>query len=182
MQPAENSPEKMRILFVEDNPVVATAYGKLLESGGYAVVQCDNGEKALRMLEHEKFDCVVSDLMLPELDGVEFLKLASLLLWEHKTPIIVLSQVNLTMVQAQVKKYGVGAYLCKDSIKPEDLMTAVRKCIDEARQQPRLTMSQTGEQPKINKVEHVIDDSVGFEPPPPAKQPKRGLLDGLFGE
>src|SRR5262249_2691612 len=61
-----------RVLIVEDSPTQAEALRALLEEAGYTVVAATTGEDALRRLEAEVFDVVVSDVMMPgSVDGYE---------------------------------------------------------------------------------------------------------------
>ena len=65
---------KKCILLVEDNPIVLDTLGDLLVMEDYKVVFAENGIDALKKLRRVKPDCVISDVMMPEMDGFEFLK------------------------------------------------------------------------------------------------------------
>lgn len=64
----------MRILVVEDNPVLARGLADLLKGSGYAVDRVADGESALEMTASERFDLVILDLNLPNMDGIEVLR------------------------------------------------------------------------------------------------------------
>jgi two-component system OmpR family response regulator len=64
----------MRLLLVEDEPVLRTPLRAALERAGYAVDEADNGRDALHLGETESFDAVVLDLGLPQLDGLSVLQ------------------------------------------------------------------------------------------------------------
>ncbi|MCU0492144.1 MAG: response regulator transcription factor [Chloroflexaceae bacterium] len=64
------------ILLVEDDPVAQMALGKTLESAGYAVDTAADGETALRRLQQAEYDVVVSDIRLPDRDGLTILRAA----------------------------------------------------------------------------------------------------------
>jgi len=64
-------PGDLKILLAEDNPVNVKVVVRLLERVGLKVVVADNGVQALQMLAREKFDLVLMDVQMPELDGVE---------------------------------------------------------------------------------------------------------------
>ncbi|MDD5448359.1 MAG: response regulator [Actinomycetota bacterium] len=65
---------KQRVLIVEDDRDVAKIIAVNLKLEGMEVVQAFNGEDALRLLDEEKPDCVVLDIMLPGISGWEILK------------------------------------------------------------------------------------------------------------
>ena len=61
----------LRVLLAEDNPVNQKLAERLLEKRGYKVVVASNGRQALRALEKERFDLVLMDVSMPEMDGLE---------------------------------------------------------------------------------------------------------------
>ena len=63
----------MRVLVVEDEKKVAKALREGLEAEHYDVRVASSGEEGFFLVNHEAFDCVVLDLMLPQRDGLEVL-------------------------------------------------------------------------------------------------------------
>lgn len=64
----------MRILVVEDNPALARGLTTVLKGGGYAVDAVEDGAAAMAVLAAERFDLVVLDLNLPDMDGLDVLR------------------------------------------------------------------------------------------------------------
>jgi DNA-binding NtrC family response regulator len=62
-----------RILVVDDETVVREVAVEILRRGGYEPHGVPSAKHALDLLEHEHFDLVVSDVVMPEMTGVEFL-------------------------------------------------------------------------------------------------------------
>ena len=60
-----------RILLAEDDASMRTYIGRALEKAGYEVVSVDRGTAALPLLEEEQFDLLLSDIVMPEMDGIE---------------------------------------------------------------------------------------------------------------
>jgi CheY-like chemotaxis protein len=60
-----------RILLVEDEPSIAEALSMLLAAEGFEVATASNGEEALRILEQSLPDLVITDYMMPLMNGVE---------------------------------------------------------------------------------------------------------------
>jgi len=69
------------ILVVEDEPTVRTLVTKMLSTLGYEVQSCSNGEDALRICDHDRFDLVIVDMMMPKMSGID---LIDRLKTEHK--------------------------------------------------------------------------------------------------
>jgi two-component system response regulator PilR (NtrC family) len=63
-----------RILVVDDEESTRLTLDECFTSIGYEVVTASNGEDALQKFAPGKFDCVISDLMMPSIDGIELLK------------------------------------------------------------------------------------------------------------
>lgn len=64
----------MRILVVEDDPVIADGLLNVLRQSIYSVTYESNGKRADHLLSVEKFDLVILDMGLPDMDGVEILR------------------------------------------------------------------------------------------------------------
>ncbi|HKR92884.1 cell cycle two-component system response regulator CpdR [Novosphingobium sp.] len=61
----------IRILLAEDDPAMRTYLTRALQNAGYDVVAVDRGSAALPYLESEEFDLLLSDIVMPEMDGIE---------------------------------------------------------------------------------------------------------------
>ena len=61
----------IRILLAEDDMVMRTYLARALENAGYEVISVDRGTEAIPWLEREFFDLLLSDIVMPEMDGIE---------------------------------------------------------------------------------------------------------------
>ncbi|WP_375285875.1 cell cycle two-component system response regulator CpdR [Sphingomonas sp.] len=61
----------IRILLAEDDQVMREYLARALERSGYAVVAVDRGTAALPLVEAESFDLLLTDIVMPEMDGIE---------------------------------------------------------------------------------------------------------------
>ncbi len=62
------------ILVVDDEPPLRRAIALALERAGHSVVRCENGKKAVEYLPHDEADLLITDIMMPEMDGVETMR------------------------------------------------------------------------------------------------------------
>lgn len=67
----------IRILLAEDDRVMREYLTRALERSGYAVSAVDRGTAALPLLESERFDLLLSDIVMPEMDGIELAQRAA---------------------------------------------------------------------------------------------------------
>lgn len=76
------------ILVVDDEPNIRKLVRKYAEFEGHDVIEAENGAKAVRLCERRRFDIIIMDVMMPELDGFS----ASRMIRQHNdTPILILS-------------------------------------------------------------------------------------------
>lgn len=61
----------IRILLAEDEEAMRTYLARALENAGYEVIAVDRGTEALPLLESQHFDLLLSDIVMPEMDGIE---------------------------------------------------------------------------------------------------------------
>ncbi len=66
-----NHAHTLRILLAEDDMAMQGYLSRALERAGYSVVAVDRGTAALPLLEAEHFDLLLSDIVMPEMDGIE---------------------------------------------------------------------------------------------------------------
>jgi two-component system cell cycle response regulator CpdR len=67
----------IRILLAEDDPSMRTYLARALERSGYEVVSVDRGTAALPLIESEPFDLLLTDIVMPEMDGIELAQKAA---------------------------------------------------------------------------------------------------------
>jgi CheY-like chemotaxis protein len=60
-----------KLLLVDDDPVLLNLLGRLLRRAGHAVTEAVSGDECLALAAHKRFDVIVTDVMMPGLDGYE---------------------------------------------------------------------------------------------------------------
>ncbi|TVQ96109.1 MAG: response regulator [Desulfovibrionales bacterium] len=118
-----------RILLVEDDQLNRFALQKLLQKNGYTVIEAEDGQRALELLEQETVDCILMDVQLPVLNGVE----ATLTIRAHdgsrydpKVPIIALTAYAMPGDREKFLDFGMNDYLAKPTT-IEQLEIVLRK-------------------------------------------------------
>jgi chemotaxis protein histidine kinase CheA len=118
---------RVRVLLVDDSLVTREMERRLLEDAGFEVVAAGDAEEALSLLGEESFDCVVTDIEMPRMDGFELA--AHLRGMEHfaHLPIIVVSTRDRPEDRLRGLKVGADAYLTKQSLDAGELVDLVRR-------------------------------------------------------
>ena len=102
-----------RILIVDDSPVVLAMLEDALAGMGYAVTAANNGQAGLRQIEAGKFDLIITDLSMPVMDGIAFVKAAKQLPNCKFVPIVFLSSEEDEARIAEAKRAGASTFLRK---------------------------------------------------------------------
>lgn len=115
-----------KILIVEDEDLLSSAFTIILETDGYKVTVARDGSEALKAIPDFKPDLILLDLLMPRMGGVEFLEkyVPSVGI---VPPIVVLSNLHDNEIITQVKKIGAKDYVVKSQMTPDKLSTLVKK-------------------------------------------------------
>jgi two-component system, OmpR family, copper resistance phosphate regulon response regulator CusR len=129
----------MRVLIVEDEKKVAKALREGLEAERYDVRVAGSGEEGFFLVNHEAFDCVVLDLMLPHRDGLEVL--TTLRKRGLSTPVLILTAKDTVDDRVRGLDSGADDYLVKPFAIPE-LLARIRALLRRGRPEHALTLRQ----------------------------------------
>ncbi len=100
-----------RILIVEDEQHQRELYSMELQEEGYQVDQASNGKEAVEMVKANKYELVVLDIRMPEMDGIE--ALGKILSRDKKIPIIIYTAYS--NYKSNFMTWTADAYITKSS-------------------------------------------------------------------
>jgi len=120
--------EKMmqRILVIEDDDGTREAVVQHLKGAGYEVHEAENGWEALIMLDREKMDLVVLDLVMPGMDGQTFLKVMKSSDRHQAVPVVVLTAYDVGEMKKLVEPLGALHVMGKKPPMWDELLPTVR--------------------------------------------------------
>lgn len=116
------------ILFVEDSASVRQVMTTTLKREGYDVITAIDGQDALTKLDGKKIHLIISDVNMPNMDGLTFVKKAKQLPAYKFTPIIMLTTETQESKMNEGKAAGVKAWIVKP-FQPPHLLAAVSQLI-----------------------------------------------------
>lgn len=116
------------ILIVDDSFSLRRTLAIALTGAGYEVVEGSDGRDALAKLDGRKFNLIISDVNMPNMDGISFVKAAKQLPNYRFTPVIMLTTETDQSKIAEGKAAGVRAWVVKP-FQPPALLDAVAKLI-----------------------------------------------------
>lgn len=108
----ESVPDMPLILLVEDNDDLLALMVRLLQ-GKYNILQARNGKDALRVLEQEEVDLIVSDVMMPEMDGMALCREVKTKFETCHIPLILLTAKTSDEDRIDGYESGADGYICK---------------------------------------------------------------------
>ena len=100
----------MKILIVEDQLKTAEFLAHSLQASGYLTTHCQDGMTALTLLNQSHYDCVILDVMLPQLDGWQVLKTLRTF---SKVPVLMLTAKDEVTDRVKGLELGADDYLIK---------------------------------------------------------------------
>ena len=116
--------EKLRVLFVDDDPAASRLYKSYLSAEGHEVVIADSGIEAVEAAERNTFDVVVMDLNMPGLDG--WMSMSLIKARRPKLPVVVLTGDTGKDLESRAKTAGAAGFLTKPC-QPDKLIRALEK-------------------------------------------------------
>ena len=141
--------QKNKILIVDDEENIREVIKEYAKNENFEVIEADNGVKALELLNNEKFDLMVLDIMMPIMDGFTLLNNIPK---EKRIPTIILSARDDEIDKLEGFDKGIDDYLCKP-FSPRELIARMKTIIKRTKQEVDIYTYNTL---IINFKEHTI--------------------------
>jgi len=125
----DNIGKKKSILLAEDMLNMATLEKEMLESVGYSVMVVRDGVEALKIVGREKFDLIITDIIMPNMDGLELTENLKKDKIYKDIPIIIVTSKQGDADKRRGLEAGAQAYIVKGKFMLEELLTEVRHLI-----------------------------------------------------
>jgi DNA-binding NarL/FixJ family response regulator len=121
----------LKILILDDHRVFSESLKVVLESQGFDVVNVAQGKVALSLLKANEFDLLISDIEMPEISGVDFIKLVyqNVEALAKKPKIVVLTSYKKVSLFKKLLAIGIDGFLSKN-VSHVELLNVIRKVID----------------------------------------------------
>ena len=113
------------VLVVDDDQRNVRLMESILRASGYAVVKAFDGEEALRLVDSEKPDLVLLDVMMPKMNGLMVLQTLRANPDTEATPVVVLSNYMEPPLIQRALQLGAIEYVVKSQARPEQLVNAL---------------------------------------------------------
>ncbi|AFZ56988.1 response regulator transcription factor [Anabaena cylindrica FACHB-243] len=162
-----------QLLLVDDEPGLREAVKEYLEESGFSVQTASNAREGWDLMQQSTPDLVISDIMMPQVDGYQFLKQLREDARFQSLPVVFLTAKGMTGDRIQGYQAGVDAYLPKP-FDPDELVAIIENLLIRRAVQAS-PMSEDGENMDIAKLAQEISkikdllsprNAISLSPPP----------------
>lgn len=155
-----------RILIIDDEESVIDVLQSFLKLKGFEVTTASDGKEGLNILQQEKFSLILTDLMMPDITGLDILKKANEI--NLNTPIILITAYGSIQSAVEAMKLGAFDYITKP-FSLDELLIIINRAIDFYKLQKENTMLKTqlkkkykfkgliGDSPQMHKLYELIE-------------------------
>ncbi|WP_413175058.1 response regulator [Anabaena azotica] len=144
-----------QLLLVDDEPGLREAVKEYLQESGFSVQTASNAREGWDMMQHSIPDLVISDIMMPQVDGYQFLKQMRDDPRFQALPVVFLTAKGMTGDRIQGYQAGVDAYLPKP-FDPDELVAIVENLLVRHTAKTQVASGEDTETMDIAKLAHEI--------------------------
>jgi two-component system chemotaxis sensor kinase CheA len=123
------SARRPRILVADDSLTARTMQRNVLSAAGYEVTQVVDGAEAWQALREEEFELLVTDVQMPEIDGIELTRRVRADARLHDLPVILVTSLGRPEDIARGAESGADEYLVKGQYAQDELLQAVTRLL-----------------------------------------------------
>ena len=117
---------KPKVLVVEDDDALRTALVKAFDVDGFSVEAATDGRFGMAAAEKFRPEVIVMDLLMPNMDGYEMLKVLHTTTWGSKIPVVVASNLGSIESINECLSSGVNDYIVKSDVSLKELVALTR--------------------------------------------------------
>lgn len=117
------------VLIIDDEVVLSTAYELALSKAGFTVYVAERGQQGLELVEKHHPQLILLDMLMPEMNGIDFLNTLREKKLLKTTKVIAFSNIDNPEVVTAAKKAGATDYLLKVNYTPHEVTELVAKLL-----------------------------------------------------
>ena len=116
-----------QIMIVDDSTAIRQSMRYILEHAGYDIIEAANGREALSKIQPQT-KLVISDINMPEMNGIDLVKSLRSSTTHKTVPIIILTTESQAELKQKGKDAGATAWVVKP-FPPEEILGVIKRCI-----------------------------------------------------
>lgn len=115
------------VLFVEDEELLTEAVQDKLTRSGYTVYVAKNGIEGLEIAQSKHPDCILLDVIMPKMHGLEMLKRLRAESWGTSIPVFIFTNLSSSQDVEEAKKYNVRDFIIKAQCPLDELVQKIHR-------------------------------------------------------
>ncbi|KKQ41705.1 MAG: Two component LuxR family transcriptional regulator [Microgenomates group bacterium GW2011_GWC1_37_8] len=120
-----------KILLVDDDPLILRMYKTAFDYRGFDVETAEDGKQGLDKILKNKYDLIIFDVMMPNMDGVDLLTKIKEIPGSKNIPSIALTNLKAAQSEEETIKEGVDRYIIKSEFKPREIVDIAEKLLSD---------------------------------------------------
>ena len=118
-----------KIAIIEDDPVISQMYRMKFEADGFDVQLANNGKIGVVLVEKFHPDIILMDLQMPEMNGVDALKVIRKNGWGKDIPTIILTNLGQEEAPKELNSMNIHSYIVKAELTPRQVVERVKEAL-----------------------------------------------------
>lgn len=117
---------KKKILVVDDSLTTRTLEKNILLKCGYQVEAASDPQEAIKLLENNKFDLIITDHEMPFMTGFEFVKYLKTINGYSNVPVIVLTSIKKTILEKLYEQLDISDFIQKENFEQSKFLETIQ--------------------------------------------------------
>lgn len=126
---SEEGEESAKVLIVEDSITIRSMLRGIVEGAGYQVTTAVDGSDAISKFKNEKFDIIVTDIEMPNINGFELTRIIKQEFAQRETPVILVTALENPQDRNKGMEAGADAYIVKSSFEKSNLIEVIKRFV-----------------------------------------------------
>ena len=161
----ETTPQTLKVVIVEDKAQLAEIYKVRLEALGYVCFTAYDGEEALTVIEREKPNLVLLDLMVPKVAGDQILSRMRSSDWGKNIKVLIISNLDEAEAPEGLRELGIEGYAVKANLTDDALDRMVDQILKPADQTEDVSLETPGSENYPKSDEPLHQGPAPVQPP-----------------
>jgi DNA-binding response OmpR family regulator len=127
----------VKIVIVEDDQMISDIYNKKFSDSDFEVYSVSSGDQALEVAKREKVDIIMTDLIMPKMDGFQLIERLRSGEFDSKIKIIVTSNLSQKEDRDKAINLGANGFVAKSDYNPSELVSEVKRLASQFQEQQK---------------------------------------------
>lgn len=120
-----------KVAIIEDEVMIRKMYAMKLQFAHFTVIEAEDGIEGLEVVERERPDIILLDLMMPRMKGDEMLRELRAQSWGEKIPVVILTNISKDEAPRTLWHLGISDFVIKANTTPQKIVELIERILSE---------------------------------------------------